>query len=266
MVMAMARAASFNVLLASNASPKQHPENRPGHFRVQLLDALDLKGEWEVGLTEIVYPRSFYNYVGNQTVAFMSHERAVKLPVVTNFHAHSKKYKHIELPNGHYSNAEELMHYIREKLPRKYYEVSYHPISKHSHWVVKGGLSTLVLRKPVSDMMGFWNKEEVLLTMGEYESPHPCKVDRGRQTLFIYLDCIEHSPVGHTSVPLLRAITIEKHHGDTVTREFQRIYYRKMNKTHVKSLEVYVCDDTGKKVDFHWGHMLLNLHFRPSLA
>ena len=51
----------FYVTLPSNSSVEYFPDNKTSNFVTKLSRTLQLDGEWEVGLAEIVYPHSWYN-------------------------------------------------------------------------------------------------------------------------------------------------------------------------------------------------------------
>ena len=52
---------SFYLTLPSNSSMDTFPENTLTQYVTKLPDRFDLLGEWEVGLSEIQYPISWYN-------------------------------------------------------------------------------------------------------------------------------------------------------------------------------------------------------------
>ncbi|GFU68249.1 uncharacterized protein TNCV_39591 [Trichonephila clavipes] len=52
---------SFYVTLPSDSSMHFFPENKICHFKTQLPSPVCLNGEWEVGLSEIIYPHSWLN-------------------------------------------------------------------------------------------------------------------------------------------------------------------------------------------------------------
>ncbi|GFT42962.1 uncharacterized protein TNCV_1615291 [Trichonephila clavipes] len=52
---------SFYVTLPSDSSMHFFPENKISHFKTQLPSPVCLNGEWEVGLSEVIYPHSWLN-------------------------------------------------------------------------------------------------------------------------------------------------------------------------------------------------------------
>ena len=51
----------FYVTLPSNSSIEYFPDNKTSNFVTKLSRTLQLDGEWEVDLAEIVYPHTWYN-------------------------------------------------------------------------------------------------------------------------------------------------------------------------------------------------------------
>ena len=50
----------FYLVLPSHARSEGVHDNRPQHFKVDLPKELFLEGEWEVGVTELLYTQTFY--------------------------------------------------------------------------------------------------------------------------------------------------------------------------------------------------------------
>jgi hypothetical protein len=51
----------FYLTLPSNASMKYYPDNTMAKYTTTLSNRIELDGDWEVGLAEIIYPCSWYN-------------------------------------------------------------------------------------------------------------------------------------------------------------------------------------------------------------
>ncbi len=63
----MMKYSNFYATLPSNASNKEHPQNKPEHYTVVLPITIEFKGEWEVALMEIQYPNNWYNVIEDTT-------------------------------------------------------------------------------------------------------------------------------------------------------------------------------------------------------
>ena len=54
-------ASQFYLTLPSNSSMEYFPANTLTNFKTKLAQPIELTGEWEVALSELQYPRSWYN-------------------------------------------------------------------------------------------------------------------------------------------------------------------------------------------------------------
>ncbi len=59
----------YLLTLPSDSSRLFYPENEPNRFRIHLPKSLDLEGDWEVALVDILYPHNWSNFEG-EYVAF----------------------------------------------------------------------------------------------------------------------------------------------------------------------------------------------------
>ena len=52
---------SFHTILPSNSSMKTYPDNTLNHYVTSLSNRIELNGDWEVALSEILFQRTWYN-------------------------------------------------------------------------------------------------------------------------------------------------------------------------------------------------------------
>ena len=71
----------FYVSLESNADLQNHPKNKPNSFKVTLQTPIDLTGEWETGLAQLIFPHSWHEAVISQANAHHHHLFLVKLHI-----------------------------------------------------------------------------------------------------------------------------------------------------------------------------------------
>ena len=57
---------SFYIVVTSDTSTAQHPENKPVKFKMQLLNQQHLSEDWEVAMTHIIYPHTWENIHSQQ--------------------------------------------------------------------------------------------------------------------------------------------------------------------------------------------------------
>lgn len=74
---------SFYVVVASDASIDQYPENTPSSFKMQLPSQLHLSEDWEVAMTHIIYPHTWENIHSNQVSYLLRYngEKEWTLPI-----------------------------------------------------------------------------------------------------------------------------------------------------------------------------------------
>ena len=52
---------SFHMILPLNSSMKTYPDNTLNHYVTALSNRIELDGDWEVVLSEILFQRTWYN-------------------------------------------------------------------------------------------------------------------------------------------------------------------------------------------------------------
>jgi hypothetical protein len=104
----------------------------------------------------------------------------------------------------------------------------------------------------------------VELTPGKsvYTAERVCDLQRGFYSLFIYCDLVEPIVVGDAKVPLLRTVNIAGRESLTVSRIYQNVQYVPVHKKQFDTIELDIRDDTGRKVPFERGKVIVTLHFR----
>jgi len=85
----------FTINLSSNASLNVYKSNTLASFRTILSSPLELEGNWEVGVTEMTYPRQIYNIRDS----------------CFDFYYHGKKswVKECEIGKGIYHSVDDLL-------------------------------------------------------------------------------------------------------------------------------------------------------------
>ena len=63
----------FYISLPSNASAEYFPQNTQGSYRTKLSSPLNLGEFWEVGLSEIIIPRNWFNIGSHNNEYFLTY-------------------------------------------------------------------------------------------------------------------------------------------------------------------------------------------------
>ena len=86
---------SFYMVLTSDASLSQYPENKAADFKMQLSSKLLLSEDWEMAMTRIIYPYTWQN-VGENHLSYTSLCKTNSEPWKLN----------IPVPSGIYRNGQ----------------------------------------------------------------------------------------------------------------------------------------------------------------
>ena len=96
---------SFYMTLPSNSSMNYYPENTVTKYKTHLAQPISLEGDWEVGLFEFEYHRTWYNVEEKDSKIKFDHMKNDK--VVR---------EKISIPYGYYTTIEELTDRIKYQL------------------------------------------------------------------------------------------------------------------------------------------------------
>ncbi|CAF0995975.1 unnamed protein product [Brachionus calyciflorus] len=82
-------------------------------------------------------------------------------------------------------------------------------------------------------------------------------------SLFIYCDIIDYQYVGDAYAPLLRSVVVDNSYLKTAWVNYDNPHYLSVNKYYINCIKVEIRDDTGKKIRFENGRVIVKLHFKP---
>ena len=271
---------SFFLQCPSNASMHIFPNNTLAEYTNHLETALEIeKDEWEVGLCEIQYPQAWDNVRRGSnkfTIAYQAPRPAGKWKTLEK-----------EVPPGYYKTIPELLHVIKsvygstdrknqtlEGLEMKFNSTTRRVTINADELRIQYQLSDGTSRKPkardayiilngdIARLLGFSDKTSV--EKGKtIISEFPATVSGGFHQMYVYSDIIEPQPHPDGNVQILRTIPVEgKPNNDYLSKRFQNVYYMPVSKQSFSTIRFQILDDTGKKVGFDFGKVLIVLHFR----
>ena len=88
--------------LPSNSSSSYYPDSSMSDFLVKLDSAIELQDRWEVGLTEIVFPKSWNNV--------QSGSLWIDIECNEGFYTRQR----VEVPAGFYKDITDILNYLNE--------------------------------------------------------------------------------------------------------------------------------------------------------
>ena len=225
--------------LPSNSSMDIYPENKLSDYTVHLPKEINLSGLWELGLSEILYPNTWYNIDTNQCYIFYQ-GGALEFVAV--------------LPAGYYQHPQYILRQILQEMRREFqnrnkalvsegvltqpidflFNLIYNPQTQLTTMSIqhkKGAPTTdrngtaqpdvvVTLSNELASILGFrkvWYRE-----IGEYTLENVANVDT-MNAIYVYCDAIEHRTVGHTLAPLLAVLPVTGKPGAYVSKRYDKI-------------------------------------------
>ena len=246
---------SFFVTLVSNAAKSNiiFPDNSLNNYTNILEEEINFDQKYEVSLHEIMYPINwkFINYA-NITIR---NAGVIKLyPISFNvldtiddlFNVLNKNFKNDNL---------DIIFYYDKQLKIVSIQVDAGiEIEFDNNFQIELGFRAAHFESPLRKHT-YFGYESIPYELNNIKS------------LFVYSDICERQFVGDCKDPLLRTITVENNHkfGDYVNASFKQVQYVPVSKDSFKSLQIYICDDTGSLVHFSAGKIIATLHFRKKI-
>lgn len=238
--------------LPSNSSLQYFPENTLSNFKTKLSQRINLVGEWEVGLYEIQYPRTWNNITEKE-----GRFRFRLAPGGPIFYGYVKP--------GKYDTCHHLVHavndVIREKEDGEKIVLSYSTNTNRVYLFVNNGCK-LWFDSALASILGFRSKNIFTGPIPFIEAEHVCDLNRGFYSLYCYCSLTSPVFVGDVQVSLLRIVPIDGKHGDMVTKTFQSIQYAPISSKDFDTIEIDIKDDIGNNVPFESGKVVVVLHLR----
>lgn len=250
----------FHLTLPSNSSMDYFPDNTLTHFVTHLPHELDLEGEWEVGISEIQYPHTWYNVMTEEVSVSIHYpdKNKKKGPDIDK----ELKTAVFTAPEGYYSSTKKLIGWLEKmktKSNKDFYSINVSDIH-HKSWINVNKGCHVVLSKALMDILGFRHK--FMFSAGAWKSDRPTDITRGFNAMYVYCPLVESRIVGDVHAPLLRIIPVTGKDTHNVTKEFEPIQYVPLVQRKFQTIEIDIRDDTGKPVPFNRGRVVVTLHCR----
>jgi hypothetical protein len=227
---------------------KYFTENKISHFITRLPKPIELKGEWEVGLSEFFYPHTWYNVTeGNNTFSYDLGD--------------GKIYDG-EITDGFYHSVKDILHAITNMDAFEgRIKLSFDSITKHVRVELRKN-AKIRFKDGLARMLGFypvWCQDQYPIVRTSPLIADPCGDYR---VLMLYSDIIEPQVVGDVFAPLLRIVNVKGRDGDMVLEQYDRPHYLPVSRKMIETLEIVIRTHTGDLTPFERGRSYVKLHFR----
>lgn len=260
--------ANMRVILPSNSSVENYPNNTLTKFTVQLPQALDLsRGAWECGLSEIQFYKSWYNVIGG------------KYEVKRGNNIYE-----LYIRDGYYETEEQFVNEVNEytrthlkEAMRECFSFGYDRLTKSCYLEVRVEAQrdlSFKFNETMTRVLGFekLNIDEELAKVKKklaQSQTYTIKLTNRQPmrlnsifNLMVYSDIAQSSVIGDVEAPLLRVVPIEHGHWRNQCTTFTRIQYLPISQKQIRSITVYIFTDYGTPVPFNDGKTIVTLDFR----
>lgn len=251
----------FHVTLPSDSSLETYPNNTASRFTVRLPDRVELDGDYEVGLAELMYPHTWFNF-DNSNERFHIFNRLRENQM--------KKYV---FRSGYYPDAVTFAHSLNQQIIKALTEAEhYNPVVRFSfdpstlkmslqynsrQWIIF--TSNFLEYLGFTRMMSFNPKTPTVAN-------EVFDIHQGRNLFYVYCDVAAHSIVGDIVTPLLRVCNTSGADGKVVRTTFTHPHYVPVAQTDFQTIEINISDELGHPIPFMHGKTLATLHFRQRNA
>lgn len=239
---------SFYVTLPSDNSLNYFPENKISHFVTRFPTPIELKGDWEVGMVEFMYPHTWHNVNASNNLI--------------GFDLGDGKEIGRRIPAGFYETVPDILKsiYIKEHIDKIFF--NFNPVTKRVRIKVKNK-AKVILHDGLAQMLGF---KPMKIGGGEVEtvwdSPNIADPCAHYRVLLVYSDIVEPQIVGDVVAPLLRITNVTGRDGEVISVQYDRPHYLPVNRKIIDTLEIVIRTHTGNLTPFERGRSYVKLHFR----
>lgn len=289
---------SFYITLPSNSSMMYYPQNTVTNYITHLPQPIELDGEWEVAVVELIYPCTFltiseeskifiYSYKQLETMSSISGTSSTPDVIVnaeTTAEVKEEEEEIIEevddnedstitipilktfsLPTKEYNDERELINIIN-KLDQltKYLMFDYDRNTKKVTISTRPEVFQIELTHTLALQLGFDPSENNLKENNKSIRPANLRLGLPSQ-IYIYCDVVDVQFIGDTMAPLIQIANVDTSnytHGANKSVQFNNPHYVPLLKHCFESLEIDLRDHTGKPLAFQFGTSCVKLHFR----
>lgn len=263
----------FFVTLPSNSSMQYFPGNKTTCFTTQLSQNIKLTGSWEVALTEIIYPCTFYNINERKNKIRLEVGNSIQMidgkPSVNIMHMidgkHSIEVKQDKIKARNYENVDEVLHQINAKeIINKYVTFSFNKAEKRVETkIIRQNLLSVKFLPQLALQLGYSPFTDIYKQKNSINHPN---LNLGIPTqLYVYCDIIEPQLVGDVVSPLLRIIPVDTDNynfGSNKTITYTQPHYIPILRNEFSTVEIDLRLDDGGPAPFQFGTLCVKLHFK----
>jgi hypothetical protein len=242
----------FFITLPSDSSSQYYPENTTACFKTKLSDRIDLDGEYEVGLAQLNYPHSWFNFNNKNEKYYMSYEPDDESePVLCIF------------ASGQFSNAKIMARVLSDSMSIGDINGAafiWDPWKRKMVMTITNTRGSFRMSEALAEFLGYDGTQSYIV--GNHIAERTFDLNRNLRLLYLYSDIVSYSLVGDTKAPLIRACFTEGEFGEMIQTTFTHPHYVPLSRTNFETIEININNELGKPMPFEFGKSVVTLHFR----
>ena len=254
---------------------KIFPDNTTACYTTKLPQELNLRGNWEVGITEIHFPRSFLHICEEETEITATYNLS---PVLRDKYKNANNniiMKKLKIPYGIYINIVEFLQTLNNSIDGVHIIFRF-SVEHNNTFLFAERMCTpetcnyehsLKMSRAILDILGFFDVESYInVDSNPCIATRPAKVLNAMpRQLFIYSDICELCIVGDVQTPILRIAPVNYKDyvfDSNLHHTFTPVSYVPLIRNSFTTIVIDLRDHLGRIVPFECGTSTVTLHFR----
>ena len=255
----------FSLALVSNGSMKEYPDNTLSHFRTHLHHPIELDGNWEVGLSQIMFPPCSYTFPEG---AIIMKRRLEGEPLCEYYIDGPLKLKSVQDFFDRFKTGAKIR-WTQTGTPDFDIECS---IDNEDRVTLSYNGDLLFEDSRLIEMFGFPSHAINTLFQEKMFGLQPYDLLLGAHSYFVYTNIIKSSLLADTKAPILRIVSNtlrQRKKGEfscasTLNdQKYNPIYYYPLISNNIRDIAIEIRKSDGELVPFmETGITVVYLHFR----
>ena len=271
------RKMSFYLAIPSDSSHKFFPNNKISSYTTKLAREIVLYDDYEIGLSSIHFPLTYFNVHKNELKVFKVDKKAILVSEALEDNLISSTEitkQHLKefytVPEGRY-NSQDMVEDMFKKVPKTCFEVSVSKFNRRVRLKI-GKEQNIAINAPLFQFLGgSFQPEPVYLADAyifkkgvSYTGLNVINYQRACHNLYVYCDLVAPRTVGHTQVSLLATVAnpVSGFFGETIVERYNPIRYFKLGKNRFDTIKIDIVSDIGTHIPFEDGKVFIELHLR----
>ena len=249
---------------------------------------MELSGDWEVALTEITFPKSWFTIPRDGGKFTLESEMINESVPEFMQHEPFMSYVDMYVPSGYYASVKDVVDAINECIEKtlsetfqvrfgrsmattthtrldksKWPKLTYDEVSRKVR-VELQALARIRFDQHLSILLGCLNNpvennsEETQAVEGIATSD----INGGIHNMYVYSDIVENVILGDTEAPLLRIVETAGSYGDIIHHSFDPLRFIPLRRKSFDSIEIDIRDAYGQPMSFESGILTVTIHIR----